>query len=67
MSLAWRTRQWTPAFGPKFLEKLDQLGVMPPFQGTAEDRAALTSFLLSLNGGTATPQAVLEAQQEVRR
>jgi cytochrome bd-type quinol oxidase subunit 1 len=62
-SLAWRTRQWTPAFGPKFLEKLDQLGVMPPFQGTLEDRAALTSFLLALNGGAATPAEVLRAQE----
>jgi len=62
-SLAWRTRQWTPAFGPRFLEKLDEQGVMPPFRGTLEDRAALTSFLLSTNGGTATPADVLRAQE----
>ena len=62
-SLDWRTRQWTPAFGPRFLEKLDEQGVMPPFQGTLEDRAALTSFLLSLGGGEATPADVLRAQE----
>jgi cytochrome bd-type quinol oxidase subunit 1 len=62
-SLAWRTRQWTPSFGPRFLEKLDEQGVMPPFQGTLEDRAALTSFLLSLHGDAATPADVLRAQE----
>ena len=36
---------------------------MPPFQGTLEDRAALTSFLLSLHGEAAAPADVLRAQE----
>jgi mono/diheme cytochrome c family protein len=45
-----RTAAWTPEFGFRFLEKLDQQGVMPPFQGTPQDRAALTAYVLSLHG-----------------
>ena len=28
---------------------MDETGVMPPFQGTAEDRAALAAYLVSLH------------------
>lgn len=56
-----RTEQWTPQFGVRFLEKLEEQGVMPPFQGTLEDRAMLTSYLMSLHGEKITPGEVLEA------
>lgn len=49
-SLTPRTAAWTPAFGVRFLENLDQQGVMPPFQGDARDRSALVAFLISQHG-----------------
>lgn len=57
-NLTPRTESWTPAFGVRFLEKLHEQGVMPPFQGTLEDRAALTSFLMSLHGSDISPTQV---------
>jgi mono/diheme cytochrome c family protein len=68
-----RTSAWTPAFGVRFLGKLNDQGVMPPFQGSLEDRAALTSFFLGLHGNRTTPAEVLgryleeeRAQEEAR-
>ncbi|MBN1607799.1 MAG: cytochrome ubiquinol oxidase subunit I [Polyangiaceae bacterium] len=58
-SLEQRTATWTPEFGFKWLETMNATGVMPPFQGDAEDRAALTSYLLSLNGRKVDPAAIL--------
>jgi len=49
-SLAARTAQWTPGFGDRFLQNLNQQGVMPPFQGNSQDRAALVAYLISLHG-----------------
>ncbi len=62
--LAGRTARWTPQFGVRFLEKLEEQGVMPPFQGTLEDRAMLTSYLLSLHGEATTPGEALETYRE---
>jgi len=59
-SLTERTRQWTPEFGYKWLETMDSTGVMPPFQGDAEDRAALVAYLLSLRGERVDPADVVE-------
>lgn len=58
-SLLQRSASWTPEFGYKWLASLDSTGVMPPFQGTAEDRAALTSYLLSLRGTQVDPAKIL--------
>jgi mono/diheme cytochrome c family protein len=67
-SLVQRTAQWTPVFGYRFLEHLDQQGVMPPFQGDARDRAALTAFLLSTHGKPVTAADVDSAlAREVKR
>lgn len=58
-SLVQRTASWTPEFGFKWLATMDSTGVMPPFQGTAEDRAALTAYLLSLRSVRADPKKIL--------
>lgn len=58
-SVAERTELWTPAFGFRWLETLDQNQVMPPFQGDANDRASLTAYLLSLHGVEISPRQVL--------
>jgi mono/diheme cytochrome c family protein len=60
-SITERTKSWTPTFGFTWLLTMDSTKIMPPFQGTAQDRAALTSYLLSLHNVNVTPQAVLEA------
>jgi len=49
-----------PEFGYKWLETMDSTGVMPPFQGDAEDRAALVAYLLSLRGERVDPADVVE-------
>jgi len=48
-SLKERTADWTPEFGIRWLEKMEEQGVMPPFVGDVNDRAALTAYLLSLS------------------
>lgn len=58
-SMTERTKTWNPEFGFKRLAALDSTKVMPPFQGDANDRAALTSYLMSLQGINVSPQAVL--------
>jgi mono/diheme cytochrome c family protein len=58
-SIAERTKAWTPAFGFKWLATMDSTKVMPPFQGNAVDRAALTSYLLSLHEINVSPETVL--------
>ena len=63
-SLMERTAAWTPSFGVRFLEKLEAQGVMPPFQGSLDDRAALTSYFLSLHGRNETPDEVLRIFKE---
>ncbi len=55
-----RTASWTALSGFKWLETMDQQGVMPPFVGTAEDRAAISAYVQSLHGKTVTAQAILE-------
>ena len=59
-----RTESWTPSFGVRFLENLEEQGVMPPFQGTLQDRAALTSYFMNLHGKETTPNQVLETYQK---
>ncbi|MBN2528944.1 MAG: cytochrome ubiquinol oxidase subunit I [Deltaproteobacteria bacterium] len=55
--LTKRTENWTPSFGVRFLENLNEQGVMPPFQGTLEDRAALTAYFMSLHIKENVPSA----------
>lgn len=57
-SLAQRTANWTPTFGYTWLRTMHATGVMPPFQGNNEDRAALTAYLLSLRGVKVEPMAI---------
>lgn len=47
-----RTSTWTVDSGERWLERMDAQGVMPPFQGTAEDRKALAKYLVGLRGGS---------------
>jgi len=58
-AISTRTKDWTGEFGFKWLETLDQQGVMPKFQGSAEDRAALSAYLVSLHGDTITAGDIL--------
>ena len=59
-----RTEAWQPVFGVRFLESLEQQGVMPPFQGSVEDRAALTAYFLSLHEQDIHPLEVLRLFEE---
>jgi len=65
-SIKSRTEQWTGDFGFRWLETMDQQGVMPPFQGSAEDRAALSSYLVSLHGLQITAQEILDQNQKAQ-
>ena len=59
-SLLERTAAWKPAFGQAWLRNhMHGSGVMPPFQGDALDRAALTAYLLSLRGIKVDPNTIL--------
>ncbi len=46
-SLRVRTEEWSMEFGSRWLETMHESGVMPPFQGTPEDRAALSAYIVS--------------------
>lgn len=63
-SLTQRTATWTPAFGYTWLRTMHASGVMPPFQGNNEDRAALTAFLLSLRGMKVEPMTICNSSQK---
>jgi cytochrome d ubiquinol oxidase subunit I len=56
-----RTEAWTGVSGFKWLETMDQQGVMPPFVGTAEDRAAISAYIQSLHGREVTAPEILSA------
>jgi mono/diheme cytochrome c family protein len=58
-SIKQRTSLWTPESGFKWLPTMADQGVMPPFVGDANDRAALVSYLLTLNGTKVQPSEVL--------
>lgn len=49
-SLKERTEAWTHDFGQQWLARMDEGGVMPPFDGDAADREALSAYLISLQG-----------------
>lgn len=58
-ALTDKTKAWTAEFGHSWLQTMDAQGVMPPFSGDAADRAALSAYLLSLNGRRVEPAEVL--------
>jgi len=62
-----RTAAWTPSFGFRWLLTMDSQGVMPPFQGDAGDRAALTAYLLSLHGRKVSAAEILADAQKAAR
>jgi hypothetical protein len=62
-SIRQRTADWTGDFAYKWLKDMDQQGVMPPFQGTREDRAALAAYLMSLQGQEVSAAAILATDQ----
>jgi cytochrome bd ubiquinol oxidase subunit I len=64
--IASRTEDWTGAFGFKWMKTMHKQGVMPPFTGDEQDRAALTSYLLSLSG-QAVPVVDVMAAVEAER
>jgi len=39
---------------------MHQTGVMPPFQGNDEDRAALSAYLISAHGDTTSARTILD-------
>ena len=57
--LASRTEDWSGAFGYKWLGSMHEQGVMPPFTGNGDDRAALTSYVMSLSGKVVSPPEIL--------
>lgn len=63
-NLSPRTKMWSPSFGIRFLDNLHEQGVMPPFQGTLNDKAALTSYFLSLHGNQILPTEVLDTYKK---
>ena len=54
-ALKKRTESWTYDFGQDWLGRMDEAGVMPPFDGDAADRAALAAYLLSLHSQAPLP------------
>jgi len=62
-SVAYRTRDWTPVFGSRWLGTMQDMGVMPPFQGDVLDKAALGAYVLSLRGETVDPRDLLPDRQ----
>jgi len=62
--IASRTAPWTPEFAFQWFETMHEPGVMPPFQGSAEDRAALAAWLLNLHGRTLDGRDVLRAAEK---
>ncbi len=62
-----RTSSWSPAFGARWLEKMDTLRVMPPFQGTEADREALAAWLVSLHGKAISAGGVHDAVAKEER
>jgi len=65
-SIISRTEQWTGDFGFRWLETMDQQGVMPPFQGSDQDRAALSSYLISLHGEQTSAQEILDQYRKAQ-
>ena len=55
-----RTADWSGEFGYRWLATMHESGVMPPFQGTAADRAALSAYLVSLHGKTVAAREILD-------
>ncbi len=62
-SLVQRTRDWTAEFGRDWLTRMDEGGVMPPFQGDAIDRAALAKYLVSLQEAPESVAGLVSADQ----
>lgn len=62
-----RTASWTPEFAFRWFETMHEQGVMPPFQGSDEDRAALAAYLLSLHGKALHGRDVLRAATDKAR
>jgi len=62
-SLAARTENWSGEFGLRWFETMHETGVMPPFQGTLEDRAALAAWIVSSHGGQTVSAAELVAAE----
>lgn len=62
-----RTSQWTPDFAFRWFETMHEQGVMPPFQGSDDDRAALAAYLLNLHGRALDGRDVLRAVAEKAR
>jgi cytochrome bd ubiquinol oxidase subunit I len=59
-ALDTRTAAWSGVFGFKWLATMDSQGVMPPFQGNEQDRAALAAYLVSMQGATISGSCVLD-------
>ncbi len=62
-----RTAAWTPEFAFKWFETMHEQGVMPPFQGSDDDRAALAAALLNLHGRAFDGRDVLRAVADATR
>lgn len=60
-ALKERTAAWTPDFGQQWLTRMDEGGVMPPFDGDAADREALATYLISLHSETHAQEDATES------
>ncbi len=65
--LTSRTASWTPEFAFRWFDTMHEQGVMPPFQGSDNDRAALAATLLNLHGRALDGNDVLRAVTEKAR
>jgi cytochrome d ubiquinol oxidase subunit I len=59
-SINTRTAAWSGEFGYRWLSTMHETGVMPPFQGNDEDRAALSAYLISAHGQTTSAREILD-------
>ncbi|MFH1420029.1 MAG: cytochrome c [Planctomycetota bacterium] len=60
-SLKERTASWTPEFGQQWLARMDEGGVMPPFDGDAADREAVAAYLISLRAEAGSQKHATDA------
>jgi len=63
-SINTRTADWSGEFGYRWLSTMHETGVMPPFQGSDEDRAALSAYLISAHDKTTTAREILDSARK---
>lgn len=64
-SIIERTEDWDADFTYRWLLTMHEQKVMPPFQGSDEDRAAISAYLMLLHDREVSADSILAANQPV--